>query len=204
MLLIVVAAVLGITVIPLARSLGDATGSVTAGDVPTPSPTARPSSTPDRTQPRAATPIRPAKPIEFRSDRLGIDAPVVPVRADGGVLLPPDDPQQLGWWSDGRKPGAGNGRVLITGHTVSTGGGAFDHLDRLRRGDVVDVRTRSGERDYRVSSVTYLTLDQFAARSQRLLRHDGPERLVLVTCDDWDGTTYRGSTVVTATPVAAP
>jgi hypothetical protein len=29
----------------------------------------------------------------------------------------------------------------------------------------------------------------------------GPPRLVLITCEDWDGTEYRSNVVVTAEPV---
>ncbi|HEU4512288.1 MAG TPA: class F sortase, partial [Nocardioidaceae bacterium] len=105
----------------------------------------------------AATPARPGPPsyeierlVELQADaeprvptahtakgvprrvvvpRLGVDAPVVGIDAPGGVLLPPDDPQVLGWWRSGAKPGARYGSALVTGHTVSSGGGAFDDLE---------------------------------------------------------------------------
>ncbi len=150
---------------------------------------------------RPDTLTRPARPLRFRSDGLGITARVVPVDAAAGVLRPPDDAGRLGWWRGGARPGDGEGRVLVTGHTVHTGGGAFDELEQLEPGDVVTIGTRAGRRSYRVDASRYLDIDRFARRAPRLLRQDGPERLVLVTCDGWDGVTYEGSTVVVATPV---
>jgi LPXTG-site transpeptidase (sortase) family protein len=144
---------------------------------------------------------KPAEPVRFHSGRLRVDVPVHPIDASSGVLLPPGDPQQLGWWRGGAMPGSGRGRVLITGHTVQAGGGAFDDLARLRMGDVVDVTTATGRLHYRVALIQYLTIESFAERAPQLLRAAGPERLVLVTCDGWDGVEYQGSTVVIAEPV---
>ena len=73
---------------------------------------------------------------------LGVRAPVVEIGVGSdGVLVPPDDPRTLGWWAAGAGPGAAYGSALVTGHTVSTGGGAFDDLERLAAGDPVRVRT---------------------------------------------------------------
>jgi LPXTG-site transpeptidase (sortase) family protein len=194
----------GPTVVASYRSpaAGDATAqgtdvsSAPSEDAATAPPVA---SAPARPRPDSLT--RPARPTRLRTAALGVDARVVPVDDVAGVLQPPDDPQQIGWWRSGARPGDGEGRVLVTGHTVHTGGGAFDGLERLARGDVVEVRTPAGVRSYRVRSTRYLTIERFAARAARLLRQDGPEMLVLVTCDGWDGVTYEGSTVVVATPV---
>ncbi len=190
-------------------STSAASGDTTAGatgraadvddDLPTQGPTVEPSS-PRRRE--AAPDAEPAPPLRFHSRRLRVDVPVTPIAASAGVLLPPGDPQQLGWWNGGAEPGSGRGRVLITGHTVQAGGGAFDDLARLRIGDVVDVRTATGTRHYAVTLIQYLTIEDFARRAPELLRATGPERLVLVTCDGWDGESYEGSTVVIAEPVA--
>lgn len=153
-----------------------------------------------RRPPGQQRPTAPAAPVRFHSDRLGVTVPIRPIEADDGVLLPPGDPQQLGWWRSGAMPGAGRGRVLVTGHTVQTGGGAFDDLSRLRLGDVVAERTRAGRHRDRVELTQHLMIEEFADRAPQLLRSTGPERLVLVTCDGWDGTGYQGSTVVVAEP----
>ena len=52
------------------------------------------------------------------------------------VLVPPADPQRVGWWGEGAAPGE-RGRALVAGHTVHTGGGALDDLETLEPGDRV-------------------------------------------------------------------
>ncbi|NUR07197.1 MAG: class F sortase [Nocardioidaceae bacterium] len=131
---------------------------------------------------------------------LHVRAPVVPITAPGGVLLPPGDPTTLGWWREGAVPGAKHGGALVTGHTVHTGGGAFDHLDSLRDGDAVVVRTREGRIRYTVTGVTVYRKARLASDAARVFAQSGPGRLVLVTCDDWNGTTYLSNAVVFADP----
>lgn len=143
----------------------------------------------------------PGAPRRLRVPRLGVDAAVASITARGSVLTPPADPKEVGWWSDGAEPGAGRGRVLITGHTVHTGGGALDNLNELRHGDLVGVAVGRRWLRYRVERRLVLSGAQVAARSAHLFRQHGPERLVLVTCEGWNGATYAGSTVVVAEPV---
>jgi len=132
--------------------------------------------------------------------RLGVDAPVVPVRAAGGVIRPPADPQMLGWWRGGARPGSVQGSALVTGHTVSAGGGALDHLENLRAGDRVRVRTTAGVVDYAVTRVTIYRKATLAKDSARVFDQYVPGRLVLVTCEDWNGTSYLSNVVVVAGP----
>lgn len=132
---------------------------------------------------------------------LGIDAPVVPIRTVGDTLVPPSDPQQLGWWADGAKPGAGTGSALVTGHTVSAGGGALDDLEALEPGDRVTVRTDRGSVAYAVDRVRIYTKGAVADHAERLFSQDVSGRLVLITCEDWNGEAYLSNVVVTATPL---
>lgn len=132
--------------------------------------------------------------------KLGIDVPVVGIDAPGGVLTPPDDPQVLGWWHAGAVPGARRGSALITGHTVSSGGGALDDLETLERGDRATVRTRHGSIDYRVGRVEIFRKARLAQEAARVFSQQVPGRLVLITCEDWNGTTYESNVVVTARP----
>jgi len=152
---------------------------------------------PDRPEddPAAGAPRRLVVP------QLGVDVPVVEIDAPGGVLRPPDDPQVLGWWRDGVRPGAARGSALITGHTVSSGGGAFDDLETLRRGAPVSVRTEAGVVDYEVVSVTIYRKAALARHAARVFSQTVPGRLVLITCEDWNGTAYESNAVVTAAPV---
>ena len=141
-------------------------------------------------------------PHRLEVPSLGVDSPVVPITATNGVLVPPDDPQVLGWWRDGARVGADRGGVLITGHTVHTGGGAFDHLESLAAGDIVRVGTSQGDRGYRVADVTYYPKQTLARVADAVFDQSGRPRLVLVTCEDWDGVAYRGNTVVIAEPMS--
>jgi sortase family protein len=142
----------------------------------------------------------PGAPRRVVIPALHVDAPVVAVRAPGGTLVPPSDPQQLGWWAGGAEPGARTGSALVTGHTVHTGGGALDDLETLRRGDRVAVRTDRGRIRYVVRRVAVYSKGSVARHAERLFSQDVPGRLVLVTCEDWDGSQYLSNVVVIATP----
>lgn len=144
----------------------------------------------------------PGAPQQLIVPALGIDAPVVPIGAPGGVLTPPADPQTLGWWAEGAKPGADRGSALVTGHTVHTGGGAMDDLEQLDDGERVWMRTDRGRIGYEVRSVAVLGKGELAQRSQQLFDQEVRGRLVLITCEDWNGVEYLSNVVVTAVPVA--
>lgn len=150
----------------------------------------------------AAAPPKPdpatGAPTGLVVPRLGVNAPVFPIDAVDGVLLPPGDPQTLGWWAGGAKPGALRGGALITGHTVHTGGGAFDDLETLHKGDRVQVRTVRGTIDYTVTGVTIYRKGRLARDAERVFSQDGPGRLVLITCEDWNGTGYDSNAIVFA------
>ena len=142
-----------------------------------------------------------SRPAAVVVPALGVDAAVLPIQLEDGALTPPADPQQVGWWSEGARPGAASGSAVLTGHTVHTGGGAFDDLETLAAGDDVVVRTVGGPITYDVRSVQVLGRGELARRSAEVFEQDGPSRLVLITCEDWDGTAYLSNVVVTATPV---
>lgn len=152
-----------------------------------------------------ATPAtrRPGDPLRIQIPDLGVDAPVLPILAPGGVLTPPSDPQELGWWADGARPGEFRGTALVTGHTVSTGGGALDDLEDLDLGDAIKVRSSRDETAYAVETVETLDKGDLADRAELLFSQAVPGRLVVVTCENWDGAQYLSNVVVTATPAAA-
>jgi LPXTG-site transpeptidase (sortase) family protein len=132
--------------------------------------------------------------------RLGVSARVLAIRARGGTLVPPSNPRLVGWWSDGARPGAAKGSAIITGHTVHTGGGAFDDLDELTAGDAVAVTTGRSTISYVVTSVVVYRKKALAKQATRVFDQTVPGRLVLVTCEDWDGTAYLSNAVVIAVP----
>ena len=140
-------------------------------------------------------------PVQVIVGGLRVDAPVVPISLQEATLLPPDDPQTIGWWSGGARPGSLRGATVLTGHTVHTGGGAFDRLDTLRAGAPVSVRTARGTIRYRVTAVRTYRRASLARDADRVFGQQGPARLVLVTCDDWNGVRYLSNAVVFADPV---
>ena len=144
---------------------------------------------------------RPGAPRSIHIGRLGVRSRVLPIHAVGGTLVPPDDPTRLGWWADGARPGDPRGSVLVTGHTVSTGGAALDRLEELRPGDAVTVRTRRDTLEYAVRRVASIDKGLVAQRAERLFSQEVPGRMVLITCGDWDGTRHRSNVVVTAQPI---
>jgi len=141
-------------------------------------------------------------PREVSVPRLHVDSEVIPISGQSGSLLPPPDPQQLGWWKEGQPVGAQEGSAVVTGHTVHTGGGALDHLDKLVVGDSVRVRTDAGWIRYVVQRTQIYSTEQLARDAKQVFALDGPGRLVLITCDDWNGSFYESNAVVFAAPVA--
>jgi LPXTG-site transpeptidase (sortase) family protein len=140
-------------------------------------------------------------PREVRVARLHVDSEVVPISGQSGSLLPPSDPQVLGWWQEGKPVGAQYGTAVITGHTVHTGGGALDNLDKLVVGDTVRVRTDHGWIGYVVQRARIYPTSELAQDAAKIFRLGGTGRLVLITCDNWNGTFYESNAVVFATPV---
>jgi LPXTG-site transpeptidase (sortase) family protein len=134
--------------------------------------------------------------------RLHVDSPVLPISGQSGSLLPPADPQVLGWWQEGREVGAREGSAVVTGHTVHTGGGALDNLDKLVVGDSLRVRTDRGWIRYVVQRARIYSTAELARDADEVFRLGGPGRLVLITCDDWNGESYESNAVVFASPVA--
>ena len=149
---------------------------------------------------RAAPSPAAAEPARVVVPQLNVEAAVVPIASSAGALDPPPDPQVLGWWSGGAVPGAATGSALLAGHTVHDGGGALDHLESVRRGALVRVTTSRGTIDYTVSTVQVLDKATLAEQATRLFSQEVDGRLVLVTCEGWDGTGYRSNVVVTAVP----
>ena len=145
-------------------------------------------------------PHEPGSPEHLRIPSLHVSAPVLAVRAPGRTLVPPSDPTTVGWWADGAKPGAARGSALIAGHTVHTGGGALDDLEETRPGDRIIVRTDRGTLTYVVRRVRVYSKGRIAQDATTLFSQRVPGRLVVVTCEDWDGERYLSNVVVTATP----
>lgn len=119
------------------------------------------------------------------------DAPVVSLQISNGELTPPPDPKVLGWW--GRPAGAGHGTTLLAGHTVHTGGGTLDDLEKVPVGAIGSL---SGVK-YMVTRVEVISKAALARRAPSLFRQHGRPRVVLVTCEDYVNGEYLSNVVVT-------
>ena len=159
-----------------------------------------PKATPSKRPPRQSSPSKPApgRPTRILVPKLGVSASVIGIAASGGALEPPSDPRVIGWWTEGAKPGSKTGSAVMTGHTVHTGGGAFDDLDQLTDGDTVLITTDKGTLRYRVDSVTTYRKQSLAKHAGEVFDQGVPGRLVLITCEDWNGSVYLSNEVVIA------
>jgi sortase (surface protein transpeptidase) len=85
---------------------------------------------------------------------------------------------------------------------VSTGGGAFDDLDRLHAGDHLTLWTSNGVLSYVVDDVAAYPKQSLARHARQVFSQSVPGRLVLVTCEDWNGEVYLSNQIVFAQPVS--
>lgn len=178
-----------------------ATQAARATTAPTTRPSLPQASVPDAVNEPPTREPGAGAPSAVAVEALGIDVPVVPIELEVSTLVPPSDPQTLGWWSGGAVPGAERGSAIITGHTVHTGGGALDDLETVAAGDVLTVRTDAGRIRYAVTRVEVLDKERVSRASARIFSQDVRGRLVLITCEDWDGSGYNSNVIVYSHPL---
>jgi LPXTG-site transpeptidase (sortase) family protein len=90
---------------------------------------------------------------------------------------------------------------VVVGHTVrNRNGGVFDDIRDLSLGDAIEVEGSDSTLTYRVQSIDVLSKNQVARDAQEIFAQTGAGRLVLITCDNWDGTAWRSNIVTIATP----
>ena len=154
--------------------------AVSVGSVPPAAPDVPTGSGPSAT----ATPMpspSPSPPTAIRIPALGVRAAVVPVLAPGGALDVPADPQVIGWWSAGPRPGSAAGTVVLAGHvdTAEHGLGAFAALARAEPGTRIELVTRP-------ATVRYVVVARVRYPKSTLppdvLASYGRPRLALLTC----------------------
>ena len=131
---------------------------------------------------------------------IGLNASMIDIDLDpGGVLTPPADYTEVGYWDGSAAPGSGTGQTVVTGHTVHTGGGVMNRLADVADGDPLQIRFDGELVDYRIRKVITLSKAQVAEQAVSLFGQDRKSgRLVLVTCTDWDGAAYQSNVIVFA------
>ena len=184
----------------LLPGLGSSADGGRAGSNPSAAAARDRAGAPNMRRDKDARSTTPGQPQRLRIPSLDVDAPVLPITADGSQLAPPSDPQTVGWWSDGVRPGAERGTAILTGHTVSTGGGVFDDLEQMRFGQRVQILSSGPRLSLRVTSVTVYHKATLAEHAAEIFDQSSAGRVALVTCEDWDGAEYLSNVVVIAAP----
>jgi LPXTG-site transpeptidase (sortase) family protein len=141
-------------------------------------------------------------PYTLHIPRIAVDARVVPIQSNAErILEPPQDPSVAGWWSEGAAPGEPQGSAVVVGHTVrSRDGGVFDDVRDLSVGDAIQVKGSDSTLTYRVQSIDVLSKKEVARDAEEIFAQTGAGRLVLITCDDWDGAAWRSNIITIAAP----
>jgi LPXTG-site transpeptidase (sortase) family protein len=90
----------------------------------------------------------------------------------------------------------------VVGHSVrNDGGGVFDDIGDLDRGDAIEVEGSDSTLNYRVKSVEVMSKHELARNAEEIFAQTGAGRLVVISCEDWDGTAWRSNVVTIAARV---
>jgi LPXTG-site transpeptidase (sortase) family protein len=71
----------------------------------------------------------------------------------------------------------------------------------LSSGDAIEVEAADAALSYRVRSIDVLSKEEVARDAEEIFAQSGAGRLVLITCEDWDGKAWRSNIVTIAAPV---
>lgn len=136
----------------------------------------------------------------------GGTAPVKPAvtKADGQLDVP-ENVAYVGWWDGSAKAGDAFGHTVIAGHVDSASGanGFFRRLERVKKGDVITLRSGPRRISYKITTVQKVPRRALADDSQAFVQ-TGEHRLVLITCTGAyirSRGGYQKNLVVTGTPL---
>ena len=119
--------------------------------------------------------------------KLFINAPIEPVGVTAsGEMATSQSLQRVAWWKDGTKPGDAGSAVFAGHYGGPAETGIFRTADKLKAGDVIEVRSKSGQTlTYKVyNSARYKLAD---VPLQDLFNKKDGKYLNLVTCvGQWD------------------
>jgi hypothetical protein len=161
----------------------------------------------DRAAASSYAELEPAEPVRLAVAGVDLVTPLVASDLDPRSTLanPPADAPLVTWWSGSAKPGAEHGQTVLTGHATDGGSGALTPISKLDKGDFIDLLTKQGTMRYQVSTVRTYDPATMARAAITLFKQDGGAgRLVMVSAEAWDGSSYPRSVVVTAAPLGQP
>jgi hypothetical protein len=147
--------------------------------------------------------FRPKVPTVVAIPRLGLVADIEPVGLTPSRELEVPDPNIVGWYEKGTRPGVVGPAVLI-GHVDSlTGPGIFNEIPSLFPGDLIVVEDRAGfARTFEVSRILRVDKDRFP--TALVYDQTRGSELRLITCGgrfDFDSGHYTGNVIVFARSV---
>lgn len=152
----------------------------------------------------------PCTPSALAIPELGVDAPVVQVGHDayGNVGVTSDANKTKAGWFPSTLAGAPRGSIILTGHTYHDETAIFktDFNRTARLGMVVRLSCQgAAPLSYRVTAAKLdIPVEDYAAyvNSHQLYATDGPPKVVIITCTDWNPTRrdYDQRGVLIATP----
>lgn len=164
---------------------------------------AEPGPTPSVTGSAAPSPTAATPPARLVVPAIGVDEQLIDLGiADNGELEVPEDPDRVGWFTGGGKPGE-TLPVVMAGHVDSrTGPAVFARLPQVAVGDEVTVTDSAGATfTYRVHEVRDVPQDADFPTADVYAATVSPE-LRLITCTgDYDRSIgrYTENRVVFAT-----
>ncbi len=147
----------------------------------------------------------PSVPSSVTLGASGAPVRIIPIGVTpAGILEPPQDISDAGWWVSGPRPG-GPGRAVLTGHIDSPAGlGAFAALDALHDGDPVSITGADNTvLHYRV--IDRQEIQKTSLDPGILTRTSNKSDLLLVTCIgafDQSSLSYDSNLLITAVPAA--
>lgn len=171
-------------------------------DSPT-TPVAAPSATATSSAPATKSPSGDGfVPTSLKIPSIGVDTSIesLGMAADRSQAVP-ESLSTVAWYNLGPKVGAA-GSAAMTGHTASKGDGVFDDLGSVAVGDTITVLGKDGdEQKFEVRSKRTVPVADFATYAPSIYSKEGPSRLTLMTCGDYNGSDFTTTIIVWATAV---
>lgn len=166
---------------------------------PTPSPTPTASPSPSAATAQCSHSTSGFTPTSFTLARVGAKERVIAMRTQGGQIPAPpkNDRRSAGWWSDGPRPGADHGKVVLTIHTYrpslrpALGNELYDGGESaLRPGDVPQLHAKDGRTVcYEFVEAQRIMVADYDPSSRVMLDPDGEPSAVIVICWDFSSST---------------